>query len=369
VPSVRPRIRRARVALDACLLLGSTLALSWYFLLAPIYLDSQESGLAMLENLSFPVGGLALLFGVSVLWLRSSEYATDRAVVALLFAAIACLVVADFWDAVLLLKTPSYPSGSPPDLFWLAFYLLLLLGGLVRYRLAQLAPASARARLLSQQSTSLQRHDLMAVICYTSPIAAVLLTSAVLLIQAELGVKSLFPSPVPLLIVLCLLVLALVRQALTVAENERLHREREASLREATAQMETFLGIAGHELKSPLASAQLGLQLVERRIRRLLQREKVEVTDVAPLLAPLVEAEHQEERLHRLVNDLVDIARVQAGKLDLHLEPTDLAAIVRQAVEEQRQIHPEHTLVLEGPEEQRVLVTSDAQRLGQVVTN
>ena len=59
VPSVRTRIRRAQVALDAVLVLGSALALSWYFLLAPLYLSSHESLLGKLVNLSFPVGGLA----------------------------------------------------------------------------------------------------------------------------------------------------------------------------------------------------------------------------------------------------------------------------------------------------------------------
>ena len=120
-----------------------------------------------------------------------------------------------------------------------------------------------------------------------------------------------------------------------MADHERLRWEREVTLREATAQMETFLGIAGHELKSPLASMRLGLHLAEQRIRRLLQREQVGATDVAPLLEPVAQAERQEERLDQLVNDLVDVARVQAGKLDLHLAPTHLAAVARQAVEEQ----------------------------------
>jgi signal transduction histidine kinase len=65
----------------------------------------------------------------------------------------------------------------------------------------------------------------------------------------------------------------------------------------------------------------------------------------------------------------VDVARVRAGKLDLHLAPTDLAAIVREAVEEQRQVNQEHPLVLECPKDLRLPVTADAQRLGQVVTN
>jgi hypothetical protein len=43
LPSIQPGIRRARVALDVCLLVGSAVALCWYFLLAPIYLDSRAT--------------------------------------------------------------------------------------------------------------------------------------------------------------------------------------------------------------------------------------------------------------------------------------------------------------------------------------
>jgi len=369
LPRVCPGIRRARVAVEACLLLGAAFALCWYFLLAPIYLNSRETLLGKLVTLSFPVGALALLFGLTVLLILFPGYVADRAVVTLLFAAGICLVVADVWHSVILLHTSSFPSGSPPDLFWLAFTLLVLLAALVQFRLTQYAPASVRARQLSQQHTPLGRQDLMAVIRSSVPMAAVLLASAVLLIRAEPGVKNAFPSAVPLLTVLGLLVLTLVRQAFTLADNERLRREREEALREATAQMETFLGVAGHELKNPLASMRLGLHLVEQRIRRLLQREQIRATDVAPLLEPVSQAERQEGRMDRLVNDLVDVARVQAGKLDLHLAPTDLAAIVREVVEELRLVYPERQLLLVFPEDRRVPVMADALRLGQVVTN
>lgn len=70
-----------------------------------------------------------MLFGLSVLWLRYHEYATDRAVVGLLIAATLCLVVADFCEAAILLNTASYPASSPPDLFWLASSLLIGLAG------------------------------------------------------------------------------------------------------------------------------------------------------------------------------------------------------------------------------------------------
>jgi hypothetical protein len=178
LPRIRPAIRRARMALDACLLLGSAFALCWYFLLAPIYLNSQETLLGRLVTLSFPVGALAILFGLTVLLIRYPEYVVDRAVVTLLVAASTCLVVADVWEAVMLLNTSSHPAGSPTDLFWLAFALLVLLAGLVQLRFTQYAPASVSARQLSQRHTDLGRHDLIAVIRSTVPMGAVLLTSA-----------------------------------------------------------------------------------------------------------------------------------------------------------------------------------------------
>jgi signal transduction histidine kinase len=133
--------------------------------------------------------------------------------------------------------------------------------------------------------------------------------------------------------------------------------------------METFLGVAGHELKTPLTGMLLGLQVVEDRIRRLLRRQPIDAVAVASLLEPVERAERQEQRMDRLVDDLLDVARVRAGRLDLHPAPTDLAALVREAVEEQRQANPERTLALEIPDGQRVAVIADAHRVGQVVTN
>jgi signal transduction histidine kinase len=74
-------------------------------------------------------------------------------------------------------------------------------------------------------------------------------------------------------------------------------------------------------------------------------------------------------RLNRLVNDLVDVSRIQAGRLELHVARADLTAIVRDAVEEQRQAAPARTLALQLPTERCVSVIVDADRIGQVVTN
>jgi signal transduction histidine kinase len=369
IPRVRPSLQQAFVILDACLLLGAALALSWYFLLAPIYLSSQQTLASKLVNLIYPVGDLALFFGLTMIWVHFREYAREQqAIMALLFVASACLFVADTWFALLLLHTSSYRAGSPPDLFWLAFYLLLPLTALMRLRLAQRTLAGVSVWPMSQQPPNLRRQDLIAGLHVTFPVAAALLASTVLFIRAEVVTTPSHPLAPPL-IALGLLGLALLRQGLTAVDNERLRREREEALRATTAQIETFLGIAGHEFKNPLMSMQLGLQLVERRIRRLLRREREDAADVELLMEPVAQAERQGERLQRLVTDLVDVARVRAGQLELHLEPTDLAAVVRQAVGEQRLVNPERTFLLECPAEQRAPVTADAHRLGQVVTN
>ena len=171
------------------------------------------------------------------------------------------------------------------------------------------------------------------------------------------------------------LISTFARLGALVLERERLLCEREEAhaselaLRETQTQMETFLGIAGHELKTPLTSMKLSLQVAERRMRRLVQRETVVATDLAPSLDHLAQSLRQVERLDRLVNELLDVSRVRVGKLDLHLEPADLAAIVREAVEQQRQVNPERTLLLHLPTDLALPVVVDADRLGQVVTN
>ncbi len=172
---------------------------------------------------------------------------------------------------------------------------------------------------------------------------------------------------------------SIARLGALVLEHERLLRERaqaqanELALREAQEQMDTFLAIASHELKTPLTYIKLNLQLTRRRLEKLLRKDcgmPEELSQKATLvLQEFAQTDHQVAQLERLVNDVLDVSRARSGKLDLHLKSTDLGAIVREAVGEQRQAAPSRTLLLQLPATQPVPVYADAGRIGQVVTN
>jgi signal transduction histidine kinase len=164
---------------------------------------------------------------------------------------------------------------------------------------------------------------------------------------------------------------------------ERLLREREAAiaqaraLAEANQRMDEFLGIATHELKTPMASSHLAVVLASRRIHELLDhvavRDNASDTELVSRLALLQEllmrAEESLERCKQLVVDLLDVSRLRTGQFDLRPAPCDLTTVVREAVEEQRQIAPARTIRLHLPSRSAVPVVADAKRIRQVITN
>ena len=152
------------------------------------------------------------------------------------------------------------------------------------------------------------------------------------------------------------------------AELEQAVEERTRELREANHRMDEFLAMAGHELKTPLTSIKGYIQLAQLRLAGIVGQD-AEAAHIVRARTLLERAEGQTVRLNRLVNDLLDVSRIQAGKLEFRLGPTDLAAIVRAAVEEQREWAPDRAICLEMPAGLSVPIVADADRIGQVVTN
>lgn len=93
---------------------------------------------------------------------------------------------------------------------------------------------------------------------------------------------------------------------------------------------EEFIMIASHELRTPLTPLKLQNQLLEM----MLESGDVQVTSDAgrKLKAIIEDSDKHIERLLRLTNDMLDLARIKTGQLSLNKEKAELAAIVQEVV-------------------------------------
>lgn len=172
---------------------------------------------------------------------------------------------------------------------------------------------------------------------------------------------------------------AVSKLAALVIERERLLQERaqahadELALREANRRMDEFLGIASHEIRTPLTSIKANIQLAQRQLKRLQERDAhLTLQDLAPFLQATQEMLERAIRQigvqNRLVSDLLDVSRIYAGKLELRIAPCDVVSIVRRAVEDQAQIVEPRPIYLDV-QMTSALVLADEDRVEQVMNN
>lgn len=153
-----------------------------------------------------------------------------------------------------------------------------------------------------------------------------------------------------------------------VFERERLlHEQAEAqatelALRAANRHMEEFLGMVSHELKTPLTSIKGNTQLAIRQLRNSMQTFE-------RIFGLYEAAEQQTRRLNRLVDDLLDVSRAQAGHLELIPGRCDLRELVHEALQEQQRMWPGRAINLEIDERLSLPLNADADRVMQVITN
>jgi PAS domain S-box-containing protein len=152
----------------------------------------------------------------------------------------------------------------------------------------------------------------------------------------------------------------LAGRASVAIENARLYRE----AREAVRARDEFLSIASHELKTPLTTLRLQIQGLVRKIALATGDPTLET--LGPRLST---AERQVERLTGLINNLLDISRITAGRLELDLEPVDLASVVRDAAARFREDLARAGCVLELRTDGPCVGRWDRLRVEQVVGN
>ncbi|MDC0677362.1 sensor histidine kinase [Sorangium atrum] len=150
-------------------------------------------------------------------------------------------------------------------------------------------------------------------------------------------------------------------RAALALDNARLFAEAQ----EAIARRDEFLVVASHELKTPLTSLQLQAQRVELLLRRY-QRAELASERIHAALQVL---NRQIVRLGRLVNELLDVTRLNAGRLTLARAPVDLAALAREVVDRMSQQLADARCSVQLELDEPVIGSWDPLRMEQVLIN
>ncbi|MDP9253129.1 MAG: ATP-binding protein [Chloroflexota bacterium] len=154
------------------------------------------------------------------------------------------------------------------------------------------------------------------------------------------------------------------------ALERRRIRQRLVELEQLDRLKTQFLSMASHELRTPLTAVSGFMQLARRRMSRLSGE-----TDVPPPLREEAQkadetlelANRQAKKLARLIDELVDVSRLQQGRVEMRLAEIELTDIVREVAERMRILSTGHEI--ETKIEGAAPIVADRDRIEQVLEN
>ena len=152
---------------------------------------------------------------------------------------------------------------------------------------------------------------------------------------------------------------ALQEANLTLEHEMQVRHRAEEALLQADRRKDEFLATLAHELRNPLAPIRTGLDIL--RIRSGDAQATQRATDIM---------ERQLRQMVRLVDDLLDVSRINTGKFAIKMGRVELKAVVNDALEVVRsyiELHG-HELVIDLPD-RPVFLNGDATRLAQILSN
>ncbi len=117
-----------------------------------------------------------------------------------------------------------------------------------------------------------------------------------------------------------------------------------------------FISIASHELKTPLTTIKAFFQIAVK-----------EMDPGFKSFTLIGRAARQLTRMERLIEDLLDVSKINSGKMKYNLEDFDFQQVLKDAIDGVREIYPNHNLVIEGSAP--VMFHGDKHRIEQVIIN
>ncbi len=334
------RQKLTRTVLDGATIVVGGGALVWYFVLGPTAEQGGQSALAMAVSMAFPVGDLFLLAGLAAVLLRATPHAL-RLPLRLIAAALVFGIVADvLYGAGQLHST--YTPGDFIDALYVFEFALFALAGISQLHIHDEDEDSCAEQVMSPSSRA-----------SWLPYLSVAVGLGVLL-----GVErsnAFFPNVSLVLIVIVLATLVAVRQYL--AQRELLNAQ--AALRASERTKDEFLSIVGHELRTPLTSIRGALGLLAGGVLGELDQDAQNMVGVAVL---------NTERLMRMINDILDIERMAAGRLKLTRAPADAGELIHQALQVLQATADEQDVQLTAQTD-HATVLADSDRIVQTLVN
>ena len=120
-----------------------------------------------------------------------------------------------------------------------------------------------------------------------------------------------------------------------------------------------FVSIASHELKTPITSLRLLLQIMERTI--------IKNEGINTLSGPVTKAIKQVDKLVELIKDLLDVTKIQTGKLELRKTSFLMDELILECIEEFQMQSPQYQFITDG--DKNLSLNADRNRIEQVLVN
>ena len=145
-----------------------------------------------------------------------------------------------------------------------------------------------------------------------------------------------------------------------IARNNTEQRRAEMALKDADRQKNEFMATLAHELRNPLAPIKSAAQIL-----RMLNSDNPIIHRAQRII------ERQANHLAKLVDDLLDISRIQQGKFQLHKEHIDLGKAVSRAVETCEQLIQiqNHSISVDIQSSPPLHINADPTRVDQILVN
>jgi signal transduction histidine kinase len=328
----------------------------WVWIVEGI-VDGGGSASSRAVTAAYPMMDVVLLAGLAGFFVTA---AWRTPAFLLLVTSVVALLVA---DEVYGVAVNSYKSGDVTDLGWLASYIL--------WGAAALHPSMRELSQPRRRRSYLRVHPVRIALL----IAALLSAPFVLLVQyfrdAPLNVPAVVIAATAISIFVLMRLVGILRALERLRERERSARAdaeqaqmllalQNDQLLEADKLKDEFVALISHDLRTPLTSIIGYVELSLEDVEPPLDEERRGYLQIVS---------RSSERLLRLVDDLLFVARLQAGRLILERSELDLCTIAAQAAQEARPRAEAKQLTLEFIGGSPVLIEGDKGRLFQLLDN